>query len=913
MKTNTYSLRFGALPTLLSLLGLLFFSGGATGQNFELKPGQSLTSVRDAVRAWHQANPKQPATVRIAPGEYFLSETVEFSPEDSYTTYEAQNPTQKPVFTRGREITGWNVAENGRFVTQIEDVKSGKLWFECLFVNGRRAIPARTPNADAPDGNRYFYVLEADEMDPGTKFRPREEQKALFDEIAAMPNPQDVKIMVYHSWESSLHRIQSVEPEKNLVTLTGRARWEINRWGNSQRYHVEGVESALDEPGEFLLKRSGECVYVPRKGETPENVRFFAPVNPAGAGSAQTPDILPQSGFLKFAGLAPEKDAKTGKITKDGAKVHQMAFRSLIFACDVWNLPQVGLSDGQSAVSSPASILANEAENLTFAGCEVRNVGGYAFHFHQACRNCKVEKCLLEDLGAGGVRIGPAHGADLSPVNQTSEITVSNCIIRGYGRLDAGGIGVWIGHSPKNCVYHNDISDGYYTGISLGWVWGYAPSISSWNHIEFNHIHHIGQGVLSDMGGVYSLGISYGTTVSNNVIHDVNSYNRYGRGGWGLYTDEGSSHMLFENNLVYRTHTGSFHQHYGAKNTLRNNIFAFSRENQLQRSRPEDHISFYFERNLVVYDSSEGEFLLLGAWANTFSCLNHNLYWDYDSAKGVDFDGMTLEEWQAWGKDRDVVIADPGFVDPKNGDFHFTKASEPSLQEIGFKPFDYSQAGVLKEDPAWVAEAKNWVWPKVVLAPDAPIVPFRLSDDFETPRRNPIRKIPNPAGTPNSYKIQTEGENHFLRITDTPDQKNSFDPFFGYGMQYVENGMAHISFNVRVSEKSDLMVEARDANMPQYRIGVSLRVHATEILCDGKKLCDLSPASWTHVEIVLPTGPDRGKNCTVKVTPKDGKTQAFTLPIQNPEWKSLNAFVFAALGAVNAELDLDDVKIDFVP
>ena len=72
-----------------------------------------------------------------------------------------------------------------------------------------------------------------------------------------------------------------------------------------------------------------------------------------------------------------------------------------------------------------------------------------------------------------------------------------------------------------NQVTHNEISDFHHLGISVGHSWGYAPSTAHHNLIAFNHVHHICNGYFSDGGGIYTLGISPGTVIRNNIVHDV--------------------------------------------------------------------------------------------------------------------------------------------------------------------------------------------------------------------------------------------------------------------------------------------------------------------------------------------------------------------------------------------------------
>jgi len=630
-------------------------------------PYASLTRARDRTREIRKDTPaNQPIEVIALQGEYFMLQPLELTIEDSGTSSAplvfSTESGAKAVFSAGVPISGFEKVNDKLWKTFIPQVAYYKWYFEQLYVNNRRATRARTPDQG------FYFIKSVTETigEQGTGRSPEVAiQKILLDSMDARSfnsfskqDFEDAVITFYHNWDNTRKHILSYSRKQSAIYIAGEGMKPWNPLNNKTSWFIDNFRQALDAPGEWFLERTGTLYYIPREGETIENTSFIAPL---------------LENFITIQG-----DEASGKL------VENVRFENLDFKVAGYLMPYNGNEAAQAAAPVDAVITLDFARNVSFINCEIANTGTYGFWFRRACSDCKVTGCYIHDLGAGGVKIGETI-IDQNEKNITKNIVIDNNIIRDGGNVFPCAVGIIIFNASDNKLTHNEIANLRYSGISVGWVWGYAYSPSKRNIIQYNNIHHLGWGELSDMGGVYTLGASEGTIVSNNVIHHIYSFDY---GGWGLYTDEGSFGIVLENNLVYACKNSGFHQHYGKENIIRNNIFALNIRAQLQATRIEEHRSITFTNNIIYFDKGN---LLANNWHKFNLITDYNCYWDTRS-KDIRFADKSFSEWQKSGKDIHSVIADPLFVNPSGFDFHFKNLSV--AKKIKFVPFDYSEAGV---------------------------------------------------------------------------------------------------------------------------------------------------------------------------------------------------------------------------
>jgi hypothetical protein len=524
-------------------------------------PGNFAQPVRTLGRAQELIR-NQPAPadggnrqVILHRGVWRLTQPLTFGPADGRVTWRAAEAGAATI-SGGRELSGWQVNANGSWHLHLPEVATGRFAFRELFVNGRRATRARTPNEG------YFRIEKAAaDRRTGFTFKPGE--------VRSVPDLEQVELVFFHDWSISRVGVKSVDVATSTLATTDNiggaaVHYAIDHFEPHPRFILENSASYLDAPGEWFLDRlSGRLTYRPLPGEDPASATVVVPV-------------------------ATQLIAVSGNADQLVTGLH---FDGIHFEHCAWAIPERGYVEGQANYHEPRTsgggILRNTvpaalqfqfADNCSVSRARISQLGGWGISFGQQTSNCVLRDSVLTDLSGNGVFLGEDTSRTVDgrpwwqakPEQAASRNVVENCLIERCGQQFHGAVGVWVGFTQGSVIRRNEIRDLPYTGVSLGWRWDPTPTPNGNNLVAGNHIHHVMQ-VLSDGGGIYTLGRQPGTVLRANHIHDI-PVNLGRAESNGMFIDEGSTGLVIEDNAIYNLDRSPLRFHKAGENVVRNNL-----------------------------------------------------------------------------------------------------------------------------------------------------------------------------------------------------------------------------------------------------------------------------------------------------------------------------------------------------
>ncbi|MBM3501487.1 MAG: hypothetical protein FJX74_22765, partial [Armatimonadetes bacterium] len=512
------------------------------------RPFATLHRAQQAVRAAVAKGLTEDVTVFVLGGRYELTEPLRFGPEDGGTERHSVTwrAIESAIVSGGRPIEGWKSGGDGVLTAELPEVRAGDWYFRELFVNGRRAVRARTPDADAePNHFRLTGSQQAGDLSAHALTLAPEC-------LGAWSNLPDAEIVVFGEWEITRKRLQAVDPAAGTVTLLPPHVAQHPAIGPrpGMACYFENAPEMLDQRGEWYLDRqTGVLLYL--------------------AGNATPPEKL----MNVFAPRLTRLMEVTGTADRPVRNLH---FEGFQFEHCAWPLPEPGHPGVQGTFHTPpptwsqgwtpvdAALVWEWAQGCSLTGAALRHLGGAGIRLRQGCRDNVVEGNTIEDVGGNGVMVGEHYpGWDwtkgLPPAEEVaSGNRVANNHVTRCGQEYFGAVGVWVGFAEGTLVAHNLIHDLPYTGISVGWQWDPTPTACQGNVVEYNHIFQVMQR-LADGGCIYTLGYQPGTVLRGNVLHgsrysDTALQSAYSNNG--IFFDQGSKDFLVEGNLIYDTAGG---------------------------------------------------------------------------------------------------------------------------------------------------------------------------------------------------------------------------------------------------------------------------------------------------------------------------------------------------------------------
>lgn len=513
-------------------------------------PERPFAALPMAVKALPAA-PQEPLTLVLASGVHRIHEPIILGAAELRGRSLTIRGEDGAVVSGGRKLTAWRI-EDGRWSHPWDNGPIRE-----LFVDGRRAARSRFP------AEGWLQV-----------------EKALPDKRSGFTSRNDLpafkpgfEMLFLHDW--SISRVPVASIDGRLLKTAGpigfpAAHFVIDHFEPHPRFCLENGLSFLTEPGTWCHDpASKRLVYQPRPGESPETTEFIVP---------DCPQLLRISGDV-------------------GKRVADVRVENITFRHCRWDLPAGGYAEGQATKHVPRdrpagagdahqqwqfvpwAVEVEWAGRVVFAACRFEQLGGSGVLLGAGTRDCALERCVIHDISGNGAGLGEGAERRLAdgrswigmPEQAATGNRIDRCQVSHCGRQFHGAVGIWAGLVKEARITRNTVEQLPYTGISVGWMWNPTPTPCGGNLIEGNHIHHVMQ-LLSDGGGIYTLGRQPGTILRDNHIHHV-PLNRGRAESNGMFLDEGSSGFLIERNLIHHIDRSPLRFHKAGPLDVRNNMW----------------------------------------------------------------------------------------------------------------------------------------------------------------------------------------------------------------------------------------------------------------------------------------------------------------------------------------------------
>jgi len=465
------------LTSKILLCSLLFIAKiaavlPACATEINVKPGTSLTKIRDQVRTLPAA--KRPATVTLQGGDYFLNEPLVFTTSDAGPSAKQPNiwKAAKGETVRligGKSVGGWKMLTNKVALAKLPEEARGKIYVVNLqqqgitdygklqsrgfavssrksalevFWQGHRLPVARYPNhgwltLDKPAGEKSF-----------TCNSPR---------ISRWSKAPEAWLYGYwyHGWADQFLPLGSIDVAKKTVHLAQKHNYGLRA---GQRFFVLNLLEELDAPGEWYLDRKSGLLYLypPAKFDVSKEKVFVS--------TLEEPLLqLEKTQNLRIEGLTLEVCRGAGTTIRD-------------------------------------------CQNVTVADCVIRCTGGAGVSVNGGSQ-CAVESCVISHTGAGGISLNGGDRMTLTPGRHVA----TNNRIHNFGELERTYRPAISLRGVGNVASHNLIYGSPHFAISFG---------GNDHLIEYNEVHHVLQET-DDAGAIYA-GRDWaarGTTIRYNYLH----------------------------------------------------------------------------------------------------------------------------------------------------------------------------------------------------------------------------------------------------------------------------------------------------------------------------------------------------------------------------------------------------------